>query len=343
MNFLLQLTSAESASDRPVSAGWLPGDDAAAWLEELTRNEAKGIPLHLFSVGKSVATPECAGALLVPKRAGERPIFSGRVMPLQKAIEGVFIPMGSQLSALLLNEERRQLFPHETHMIHPILGMVGFSSEEAIDPSSLLVFPPIETGNWNAGLPGPAGSPPFTGIVIPPPPPSDDLIQQAGSDISSKFGDLSKLDRGLGGKLGNLGKGLAGGAILGLSGLAGSLGKAFGISPDDSASEKNDHIRDWAKRNWEGLFDERKREIDRLLEKMKSDPDAGLRYALPLTGTGASRGVARPSSRLGPRSLRFSTGGGGGPADNWDIEWEQRLALEKQYRDAAAREIKRGN
>ncbi|MEO0444481.1 MAG: hypothetical protein AAF191_00240, partial [Verrucomicrobiota bacterium] len=234
-------------------------------------------------------------------------------------------------------------------------GSTGFSAEDAIDPATLLVFPPVAGGNWNAALPGPDRPPELRAITVTPPAPPDGWIDEVGKEIGAKS-PSEATGGGVGQTLGNVGKGLAAGAILGLASLGAALGRGSGrqsseggkqSGPGEEGSlsqEQSDHFLEWAQRHWEGLFDARKREIDRLLEKLKEDPDEGLRYALPLAGGGGGRGTAPPSTRLGLRQLRFdASGGGSGPSDHWDLEYEQRLALEKQYRDAALREIKKGN
>lgn len=84
-------------------------------------------------------------------------------------------------------------------------------------------------------------------------------------------------------------------------------------------------------------------EIDRLLHLLKTDPDTGLQFALPMGGDD-SRGIASPSNQLVGHGLNFSLGGlqGGGGADAWDIEAEKQRQLIENYRELAAREIRLG-
>jgi tetratricopeptide (TPR) repeat protein len=84
----------------------------------------------------------------------------------------------------------------------------------------------------------------------------------------------------------------------------------------------------------------RDREIQRLLNLLKNDPDAGLRFAIPMGGAGA-RGVAAPGDRLTSHNVDFNLNalGGGRPADAWQIEAEMRRRLLEEYRRAATREL----
>lgn len=88
----------------------------------------------------------------------------------------------------------------------------------------------------------------------------------------------------------------------------------------------------------------RNREIDRLMHLLKTDPDAGLKFALPMGGSGAPRGIAAPSNQLMSRDIGFSLGrlGRGGPTDIWDLAPDQQFQLIQQYRELAMREIRLG-
>ena len=79
------------------------------------------------------------------------------------------------------------------------------------------------------------------------------------------------------------------------------------------------------------------REIRRLIHLLNTDPDAGLRFALPLVGE-AARGLAMPASRLGEQPIDYGAvaGGAGG---FMQVTLEQRAALLQRYRDLANREI----
>ncbi|MEL6108000.1 MAG: hypothetical protein AAFU85_18395, partial [Planctomycetota bacterium] len=77
--------------------------------------------------------------------------------------------------------------------------------------------------------------------------------------------------------------------------------------------------RSLAERLSRRLQAERERQIGKLLDLMRSDPDRALRFALPIGGEGGFRGFARPGARLQERTPDFSMSGlaGGGPVDCW--------------------------
>ena len=89
----------------------------------------------------------------------------------------------------------------------------------------------------------------------------------------------------------------------------------------------------------------RNREIDRLLNLLKLDPDRALRFAISMGGSGGEhRGTANPSNQLVGRDVGFQLGrlSGGVPVDRWDIPPAQQYQLIQQYRELAAREIRLG-
>ena len=88
----------------------------------------------------------------------------------------------------------------------------------------------------------------------------------------------------------------------------------------------------------------RNREIDRLLNLLKRDPDQGLQFAISMGGGGEHRGTANPSNQLVGHDVGFQLGrlSGGQPIDRWDIPPAQQYLLIQQYRELAAREIRLG-
>jgi hypothetical protein len=92
------------------------------------------------------------------------------------------------------------------------------------------------------------------------------------------------------------------------------------------------------------LQSRRSRELDRLLSLLQRDPDAGLRFAIPLRDA-SSRGMAPPSDRLGSHDVDFRwkvVFGGNRPADAWDVPADVQRKLREQYIAAANREARLG-
>lgn len=348
------------SSHRPaaVSAGWLATADPLEWLREAAHCLRQGCPVALYPVARSAADPRAAGVFLVPRQG--LPAFRPRVQLLAEVLPGVHAPRDAALSAGLLANEREYFFPYAIHFFHPTLGLTGFDPKDELRPAKLLALPPERGARWNQAVPVDRHDPVLRSIIITEPPGPDEMLEEAGSEI----GDQSHkpaAGSGLADKAGLLGKGLAGGAMLGLGWAFQALGKVadflsgpgvIGVPPEQQGQYRDarsygpppgsNKLRQWAEKQWQQFIDKRNRELDRLMKLMETNPDEGLRYALPLTGTGESRGVAPPGWKLGAHDTRFSMGRGGGAIDGWDLNSETQLKLERQYREAARREIALG-
>ena len=79
------------------------------------------------------------------------------------------------------------------------------------------------------------------------------------------------------------------------------------------------------------------REIRRLLHLLETDPDAGLRFAVPLSGQ-AGRGIVPPAAGLSEQAVDFGSRASG-PAAFFVVSSLQREALARRYHELANREI----
>jgi len=103
-------------------------------------------------------------------------------------------------------------------------------------------------------------------------------------------------------------------------------------------------VEDWANRVLDSsILKKRAEALNRLLNLLDRDPEAGLRKAIPFGGEEDHRGIGLPGSNLVDRDIDFRLGGSGGrPGDYWDIPWEIQQQLLAKYRDLANRKFKLG-
>lgn len=327
-----------------VSAGWLPSADPVVWLTEIAHCLKQGRPVAAYLVATSAADPRPAGVFLLPHSGV--PAFGPRVQPLTQLLPGLHGPSSSTLSSGVLSHEREFFFRYSVHFIHPTAGIVGFDPQDEIHPAKLLRMPPAREALWNHAVPVLPFTPKLRGIQVAEPPEPEELLAGAAGEIGDSPGQTPDPAKGVLGKASKLGKGLIGGALLGAGGILHGLGKFLGFLPGSARIGKAiqpslDQIEAWAKKNWQRISSEREAELERLLKLLESDPDAGLRHALPLNAP-PGRGVTAPGSKLGARDTLFRQGNGGGPVDRWSLEPSTRLQLERQYRAAAQREIELG-
>ena len=343
------LTLVRVARTAPVvSAGWLASPDPVDWLREVAHCRKQAVDVALYPVARSASDPRAAGVLLIPR--GKVPSFRPRVQELVELLPGVHAPADAALSAGLPPNERGYFFPYALHFFHPSLGLIGFDPKDELVPAKLLEAPPKREAYWNQAVPAGRFAPELKMILVAEPPDPQQMLADAGREIGDRA-DQPKPGNGLADKASMLGLGLAGGAMLGASWILGALGRAGGLLGGGHGPEIRRHpggpgaldrLRGWAEKHWQQLADSRNREIERLMRLMETNPDEGLRYALPLAGIEQSRGTARPTWKLGMNNSRFSLGHGGGAIDGWNIGGEARLKLERQYREAAKREVALG-
>lgn len=355
----LRLIPATAASSSvAVQAGFLPGSDVAAWLEEMARHpEAR-----FFVVPDSAQDVDAGGLMILPATAQRTaaPVFGARVIPCRIEHERVVLPASTALDPRLSAEEAARLLTYHAYFFHPTIGLVAFEEADAITPDKLIV-PPLPRGtSWHAAMPGRPRPPPLQQVMLLLPEEEAGMFGDAAQDIGSespkdlqrKAPALDKLKDMLKGGAAGVGAGL----VLGVAGLAKIFGAGSGAghagTPNKSAGQGAggkqgnglfDRLEQWTSKQLDKLKQQRESEINRLLKMLESNPEAGLRHALPLTaGANAPRGQAPPGGRLWERNPTWGSRGGSGPADVWNLSDNTRWVLQQKYRDLANRELAEG-
>ena len=328
------------ASARETVAWFLPGAEPAVWLAEICR---WAVPHEILQVFPVPGEGRIAG-LLVLLPAGIASPVDARGLPLGVFASRLFLPIDAELSPPITDAEARTLCPAPVTLFHPGIGAIAFANEDCRRIWDLLERPAVNTGaNWNGAVAGSALPSRLAGVTLLALPQGGEIFGSAGDEI----GTAPALDlppppaEPRSSPAGRLGRALAGAG-------AAAVAKIFSLFPKTSARRTwaND-VMDWAASKLAGISREmehlRHRELHRLMHLLKSDPERGLRHALPLGGS-AGRGRAAPGAKLGARDTRFNLArlGGGGPADHWDMPWELRQKLTARYRELALREQRLG-
>ncbi|WP_395752340.1 hypothetical protein [Prosthecobacter sp.] len=353
-----------AAVPQPARAGFLPGSDVAAWLEEMSRHR----DARYFIVPASVEEAAAGGLLIIPAAGASAAVFGPRVMPCGLEHGSVAVPASMRLDPALAAEEARRLLHYPFYFFHPAMGLVAFEETDAVTAQALIVPPLPRTSSWLHALHG-HSPPPRLGrvMLILPEDPNDlfgDVAQDIGSlspkDLQTKAPLLERLRDKLGGGAALAGMGMLG-ALGGTLGALGGLAKMFGVGKGLSAgaasgagsqqggagqggSRMVERLMQWTQQQLEKLQRQREHELQRLMKLLETNPDLGLRYALPFSGGGdASRGAAPPPGwRLGERNPVFGSRRGGGAADMWDLAPQTQWQLQQKYRELANREIAEG-
>ena len=332
---------------RPPAAWLIPGADAAGWVEEIAAWGVAAENFALYRVPASVRDRTCAGLLAVPP-AGAAPAASPRGQAYRCLAGVLFIPAESELDPPVSDEE----FAHAAALARGRPAPVDRPRrlhqgrrDRSHRPARRAL--PDRRGVGPRG-PGGRAPPRLVSVEAEAPRTFEAFIDEGRDDIASESpGDAPPTPEEAG-----AGKGAASSLASLFKWLGGAGGKAAGKA-GGKGGEKTGEGGGWLSK-LTGRFQRRgasvpdveaarRRELERLMRLLETDPDAGLRHALPLAGAG-NRGVAPPGATLPPRQVDFDLAslGGGRPADAWRLSEEVRQRLREMYREAASRELRLG-
>ena len=334
----LTLRRCEAASEAP-SAWFVPFANAKDCLDEISRWPVRHEQLRLFPVPRSVPDRSSIGVLVVPPA----PVLikATRALPLRVLAGRLYLPLDAELFPLVSAEELSRLCLFPVMLFHPATGLVGFEEKSAFRVADLLQRPPTLNESWNAAHPGVAVPPPLVSIELELPQSFEDLFGESSQEIGVEpDAELPPAPNEPG----------AAGKIARSAGLlfSASLTGAMKLLPSGGTNNFLSKMQNWAGAKMQqfsrDLENMRSKEIGRLLRMLESDPESGLRHALPMNSFGG-RGVAsNPGGRLFAHGLNFNLGrlGGGWAADPWFVSAEIQQRLSTKYRELANREMKLG-
>jgi tetratricopeptide (TPR) repeat protein len=335
-------------------AAWLiPGQNAREWLDELVRWKIPLTEVTLYVVPRVPGETSPAGVLAISSK-GCRPAVSRRCQPYARIDSGspasaggaIYLPVEARLDPEVTEAELAILLApgDDVCLLHPAVGLIRFSPADARRVANLLLPWPQQDTTWDRAEPGTTLSSRLLSIEPTSVPSVMTILNEGRDDIATQRPLLGRLPRSpdeplpdvLGRPLHAIGR-----PIARLIDWLTSLGSK------PQGRKQPGQLGQWAQRQLarldQAILASRHREIVRLMHLLKTDPENGLRYALPLQ-SGPHRGTATPGSRLTARIPDFSLWrlSRGGPADQWDLPPEFHSQLVVQYHGLAAREIRLG-
>lgn len=329
----------DPALDAAPAAWFLPGESAARWLEELVRCGLAGMESRLFIVRRSIADPTPAGLLVVPSRANlvsEAPAG----IPCRLIGGSFFVPGDAALHPPVAESELRRLAATPLSFYHPVFGLS--SLEPALHVADLIETPIEAPSNWNFARPGASALPELVAVMLIQPPSLKDIFGGADEEIGAEpLEDLPPVpDEPADTALGKSGREMRKFFAKGLS--------EFMRRVPHKALRRTwlNEMEDWANKQLRSVTSEieklRNKELHRLLRLLDTDPEAGLRQAIPMNSF-PHRGTGPPGVRLGSHSLNFDPSRmGGRPADFWNVPQDLQETLRRRYREMADREMQLG-
>jgi len=330
---------------REVRAWYIPGSNPADWLDEVTRWDVPHATVRLLPVPRSPSDRQPMGAVVTLKDAMPCDV-SQRCVPFGRIGDQLFLPVDGWLEPDVSDAELRGLLPEGyTYVWHPASGLIAFEPSDVLRISDLLTVQSASSCRWDRAQPGVAISRRLVSLAPEATLTIETILEEGQDDIGSEKDLLPDLppspkepESGPFSSVSRHGKRV----------LA-SMVRWFTRRVPATSNEPTwiNRLEQWAEKHLANFCSQlnaaRHREILRLLHLLQTDPDRGLRYALPLGGD-AHRGLASPAGRLAERDVNFNLRrlGGGQSADHWDLSADYHYQLTVRYRELANREMHLG-
>ena len=320
----------------PVCGFFIEGDSLQHWIATLDRLELD--PTNLKLHGLPTREANVIWGCLVRTNT---PLTTDQLGPLATAhlaAGRLIVPAKSIVVPELTDYDLKQLFRDDTYVLHPDFGLVKLteplSLSDHFDPGEITELSTRRPADYSVA----SGDILAFSIAASP----AEILEQA-LDAGVEREKLEDKPLNLAEKLRlKLYQSILGGGAAG----AGAGGKSS--ATNDGLSEKLQRLADKlgvsgkeAMANiladFKSLQERNKKEVDKLLDLLKKDPESALRYAIPLDEHGYSRGGMTGEFRMQDRGSNFSlfgriAGGIGGGSVDLGNEY---FRLQQQYRTSA--------
>ncbi len=322
-----------------AEAWLLPGSTPAEWLPILRDwpegggKEGVGLLLPLSMRDRTPSGMLWMGSSVGPATA--------RAQAYRQFGRKLWLPCDAQLDPPMSAAEVDALLPHDEAIFHPGIGLVGFDSADRVSLKDLISVPLPSGRAFSSAHPGVGLQDRLYAVTAAPVERVSLLLEDVRSEMGQR--DASELpatpeearEKGVAHwrrrmkerflkAVGKLAKGREGGS-------------------KEKAAWRH-RLETWTEERVQALRRDQERELKRLLHLMKTDPDEGLKFALPLGGGSGGGSDMNAGSELPERDPDFrlndgpAKGGSGGAP--WVVDWQRHYELSRQYREAANRELR---
>lgn len=337
----------------PLAALFIRGQEVTAWLQQMQLLQLNLAAADVYAVPGKKAN-SLWGCLVVPYPQQALPAITGNAEYCQLVHEQLFIAHYTTLYPVPDREELRKLLGPHLHFLHVDTGLVML--EQPIQWSEILLLPAMATEEVMVPAKGVYRPDTLRSMHIHVETPEETLTQFSEQAFPQQDKDLMKrplrwwekiklLALKLLFKPGILSRTVA--KIFG-NASAGSAGNSGGMAAVSDKGYPWWHPYSWFEKlaqSYEALEERNKREVDKLLDMFRENPEEALRYAVPLDqGTGRSGGsfgamelFRRWNSFSLNRGNSFSSGGG-----YFSMGIDQYQLLRSQYLQTAAELMQQG-
>lgn len=317
----------------PLNGYVIRGDQPGLWLKDIERLVRSIREVDTYPI-PGLHPNTVWGCLVVPRLNAE--IFETNLLRYQVIKERIFLPQYATLFPELTLEELDRFFPDDIYFIHP---EVGFASLE-------------ESVNWVVLLEAEVTS------IITNRPPKGVYIPQEVHGFSIRERDPEELLKVLEKEVFPEKESFEDRPLSFFEQIKRRLLKPFfKEETEDQANPSRStggylpaFLAKWKNRiqkHYKDLEDRNQKEIDKLLNMMNKDPEEGLKYAIPLDDSGASRSEEEVPYQMSKMRSDFSlfgknrrTGGGGGSVQFSDDQYQ---SLRQKYNQTAWDLIQKGD
>ncbi|MCH1503830.1 MAG: hypothetical protein L7V86_09625 [Verrucomicrobiales bacterium] len=251
----------------------------------------------------------------------------------------LWIPCDAELSPPLHGVELDGFLHHSIAVFHPGIGMIGFDETDLITVAELIGNLREREINFSWAHPGLPLQDRLYGITAAAVQRVGLLLDDVGNEIG--FQEPSTLPKAPD-------ESKESGVRHWRKQMKLRMLKALNrLSSNTNEKEQRggwkERLEVWTEDRLEALRKDQERELNRLLQLLKSDPDEGLKFAMPLSG-GQSGSDGPKDAELAERSTDFGLGklGREQSGSPWVLDWQKHYELSRQYREAANRELRLG-
>ena len=331
-----------SSGGKPPAAWLLGSPHPDFWVTEVARWHG------CHEVARLHVLPDDLGAL-VTLPDDIQPQTNANAVPFQK-IGQLYYPADAQISPPLSDRDVSEWFEDGIAVMHPVAGLVRFQEHDAHSITDFIASPEVLSVRWNLAQSGNAPRPRLRSIILAPTHEVvESFLEESREDIGrtplAEAPSYSKEEQEPAAT--RAGHALQEQFYKALEKMTGQNKRDDarnepGSSQPEGRSGFLSRLGKWATARLAQIEAKQKREMNRLLHLLKTDPDAGLRFAPPLSSRGTRGRSDVPSDALLERDTDFSLGalGGGKAFSPWQIDIALYEKLRREYREAANRELR---
>ena len=330
----------------PVAAALLRGNSTAEWLKQVSSWHIDVASISCYILPESISSLKPAGLFVIfntPSIVKDIEL----IQPYACIGKRLYVPVNSKLVPQTTDAELNALLLWNLQVFHPVIGLVGFEENTAVNINDLFSYPLIKTADWSFANRGLHDKPELEKVIVTPISPEtmiDEIQKQIGQKqiediippdekthpVFKKFLILLNLILLL--------------PIWLILKIIEFFSKPFNNDNGHNYSNKTglfQQLQSWITKNMDELQKKRDSELKRLSDLFDKDTGEALQYAIPLNSPYLDRGKSTASYwLLGRRLTKFDLGnlGGGSVVDAWDVS-SYYQELRTKYLKAAEKEI----